>query len=150
MKRHLPIALALAALTATTQVNAASWIWKYTGDQVAAGGTFTTADQPDSNGRYAILSIAGQRNGIAIKALQPAGTAIPGNAPYKVDNLIVQSGNKRGNQLSKAGFGFALADGTYCNPFGDGGKSTEYLSSRPYKDRAGKETAVSFEARRAP
>lgn len=146
MKRYLPIALALAALTAAMQANAAAWTWKYKGDNVEASGTFTTADQPDANGRYEVLAITGQRNGVAIKRLQPSGTAIPGNAPYKVDNLIASSGN----QLSKAGFGFALVDGTYCNPFGDGRKSTEYLSSRPYKDGAGKETAVSFEARRAP
>ncbi len=50
----------------------------------------------------------------AITALQQTGTWIPGNEPYAVDNLILPG---PGPQLTKQGFGFALADGTYSNPF---------------------------------
>ncbi len=45
--------------------------------------------------------------------MQPAGTAIPGNEPYAVDDLVSVSGP----QLTGSGFGFSLADGTYSNPF---------------------------------
>ena len=52
-------------------------------------------------------------NGIAITGLQPAGTSIPGNDGYPVDGLV----RTEAPQLSLHGFGYALADGTYANPF---------------------------------
>ena len=52
-------------------------------------------------------------NGVAITGLQPAGTSIPGNDGYPVDGLI----KAEAPQLSLHGFGYALADGTYANPF---------------------------------
>ena len=45
--------------------------------------------------------------------LQPAGTSTPGNPGYPVDDRI----RADGPQLTKAGFGFALADGSYGNAF---------------------------------
>jgi hypothetical protein len=50
---------------------------------------------------------------VAIARLQPAGTSIPGNDGYPVDNLV----GTAAPQLSKGGFGYALADGTFASPF---------------------------------
>lgn len=90
------------------------WSWNYSGAGIIASGTVTTLDSPDAQGGYLITAITGTRNGETIVALQPAGTWIPGNEPYAVDNLVFAGS---GPQLTKAGFGFALADGTYSNPF---------------------------------
>src|SRR5215469_1470835 len=86
------------------------WSWNYSGTGITASGTFTTLDSPDARGGYLITAISGARNGQTITALQPTGTWIPGNEPYAVDNLVFAG---PGPQLTKAGFGFALADGTY-------------------------------------
>lgn len=90
------------------------WSWSYYGDNIAASGTFTTVDSPTAQGGYLITAVSGTRNGTAITGLQETGTWIPGNEPYPVDNLIFPG---PGSQLTKQGFGFALADGTYSNPF---------------------------------
>jgi hypothetical protein len=90
------------------------WSWSYSGDNITANGTFTTVDSPNPQGGYLITAISGTRNGQTITALQQAGTWIPGNEPYAVDNLLFPG---PGPQLTKQGFGFALADGTYTNPF---------------------------------
>ena len=45
--------------------------------------------------------------------LQPAGTAVPGNEPFAVDNLV----RTAAPQLTVHGFGFSLANGDYANPF---------------------------------
>jgi len=55
------------------------WNWSYTGAGIAATGTFTTDNAPDSGGYYEIKGITGSRNGVAIISLVPAGEAIPGN-----------------------------------------------------------------------
>jgi hypothetical protein len=88
------------------------WNWTYTGAGIAASGTFTTDDAPESRGYYHITGITGSRNGVAIISLEPAGKAIPGNAGFPVDNLITAGG-----LLTSHGFGFAIADGNYVNPF---------------------------------
>ena len=80
---------------------------------MAAAGTLTTDDQPDSGGFYRVIAIDGQRNGVAITQLQPAGMPIPGNEPYEVDNLI----RPTSPHLTKHGVGFALGDGSHSNPF---------------------------------
>jgi hypothetical protein len=80
---------------------------------------------------------------VAITGLQPAGTAIPGNEPYAVDNLV----NATPPQLTVHGFGFLLANGNYANPFYKGSTSYyEYLSVPPHVNGAGPETPVSFSA----
>lgn len=89
------------------------WSWRYTGAGISARGTLTTDDVADGSGYFQITGITGSRNGVRITRLQPAGTAIPGNAPYSVDNLVSSSGP----HLTDRGFGFALADGTFVNPF---------------------------------
>jgi hypothetical protein len=89
------------------------WTWQYTGAGIFASGTLTTNDVANAAGYFQIIAITGSRNGVAIVRLQPTGTAIPGNEPYAVDNLI----SPNGQQLTDNGFGFVLADGTFANPF---------------------------------
>jgi hypothetical protein len=89
------------------------WTWQYTGSGIFASGTLTTNDVANAAGYFQIIAITGSRNGVAIVRLQPTGTAIPGNEPYAVDNLISQNGQ----HLTDNGIGFALADGTFANPF---------------------------------
>jgi len=114
-KRILETGLLVAIATFTVPVSASTlWAWKYSGAGITASGTLTTVDSPDAQGGYLITAITGVRNGQTITALQPTGTWIPGNEPYAVDNLVFAGA---GPQLTKAGFGFALADGTYSNPF---------------------------------
>jgi hypothetical protein len=107
---------ALAAITLTTFSASASilWTWDYSTGGVTASGTFTTVDNPDMNGGYLITGISGSRNGEDITGLQPAGTAIPGNEPFAVDDLVFLG---PGPQLSGDGFGFSTADGNFANPF---------------------------------
>jgi len=136
------VAFATAALAPASQAQAATWSWDYNAAGIAAGGTFTTTDTPGSDGFYTITAITGFRNGVAIVGLEPAGSAIPGNDPYAVDNLVSISGP----QLSWNGFGYALADGSWANPFSDGSTTWEYLSVPPYPEGAGQEVAVAFSA----
>jgi len=112
------------------------WSWSYEASQPGAGsnnlkarGTLITDRDADGDGVYDVLGIQGQRNGVRITGLVPAGTAIPGNVdpvtgnPYNVDNRIqsARSGQpgqvSPQGQLSSHGIGFSLADGTYSNIF---------------------------------
>ena len=108
------LAAFLLSLVATAAPASTLWNWTYTAAEITASGTFTTADIPDSTGGYLITGITGIRNGSPIIGLQPTGTAIPGNEPFDVDNLVFL---QQGPQLTKAGFGFATADGNFANPF---------------------------------
>src|SRR3984957_488743 len=112
---RLRLALSLVSLAALVALpaEALEWRWSYQGDGVTASGTFTTKDAPDADGFYEITGIKGEANGVAITGLQPAGTSIPGNDGYPVDSLV----RTEAPQLSLHGFGYALADGTYANPF---------------------------------
>jgi hypothetical protein len=107
---------AFAAVTLTTFPAAASilWTWDYSAAGINASGTLTTVDAPDMSGGYLITGISGSRNGTDITGLQPAGTAIPGNEPFAVDDLVFLG---PGPQLTGNGFGFSLADGNFANPF---------------------------------
>jgi hypothetical protein len=89
------------------------WKWSYQGEGVAASGAFTTRDAPDADGFYEITGITGEANGVAITGLQPPGTSVPGNNGYPVDNLVRADVPR----LTVHGFGYALANGTYANPF---------------------------------
>ncbi len=111
MKRAcwLVAAVTLHALPA----QALEWRWSYSGEGVKASGAFTTKDKPDPDGFYEITAIKGEMNGVAITGLQKPETSIPGNEGYPVDNLV----RTETPQLSLHGFGYALADGTYANPF---------------------------------
>lgn len=119
--KNLPL-LSVAILSATSglifgnarSANAALlWNWNYSGLGINASGTFTTENTPDSDGFYLMTGITGTRNGQAIIGLQPTGTSIPGNEPFVVDNLI----RPGFPQLTKDGFGYQIADGSYVNPF---------------------------------
>ena len=106
--------MSVIALTSSPgPVIALTWNWSYSGDGISAAGTFTTADTPDSSGFYLITGIAGVRNGATIIGLQPAGTPIPGNEPFAVDNLV----RLESPQLTKNGFGYAIEGRTFSNPF---------------------------------
>jgi len=127
-------ALAIAA-SAFTLPGATLWDWAYTGLGISAHGTFTTADTPDANGAFLITSISGERNGVAISGLQPPGTAIPGNEPFAVDDLVLPGA---GPQLTVDGFGFSTADGDFANPFFADFMSPpgylEFFSTAPFTD----------------
>src|SRR5215831_9254353 len=118
------------------------WNWSYSGAGISASGTFTTNDAPDRAGFYQIVRIGGTDNGATITDLQPTGTAIPGNEPYAVDNLV----SAVEPRLTTHGFGFSLANGNYANPFYNGSSYYEYLSVPPYVNGAGPEKPVSFAA----
>ena len=103
----------VAAALIAYPAHALEWRWSYQGEGVTASGALTTKDAPNADGFYAITAIKGEMNGIVITGLQPAGTSIPGNDGYPVDGLI----KAEAPHLSLHGFGYALADGAYANPF---------------------------------
>jgi hypothetical protein len=111
LKFVLPLLIGAALVAQSAE--ALDWRWRYQGEGVTASGAFTTKDAPDADGFYEITAITGEANGVAIRGLQPAGTSIPGNDGYPVDNLV----RTAAPQLSKNGFGYALANETYANPF---------------------------------
>ena len=108
------VVVAASIFTASAVAGSTLWRWDYSGPGITASGTFTTDDTPDENGGFLITAITGMRNGSLITALQPAGTPIPGNEPFAVDDLVLLG---PGPQLTHNGFGFAIADGTFANPF---------------------------------
>ncbi|MEH1895846.1 PEP-CTERM sorting domain-containing protein [Nostoc sp.] len=93
--------------------SALNWNWNYSGTGIAANGTFTTNNTPNDLGFYLISGITGTRNGETITGLQPAGTPIPGNEPFNVDNLI----SLNTQQLTIDGFGYSTSGGNYSSPF---------------------------------
>ena len=107
------LSLLIGATILAQSAEALEWRWRYQGEGVVASGTFTTKDARNADGYYEITGMRGEANGVAITGLQPAGTSIPGNDGYPVDNLV----RTEAPQLSMHGFGYALADGTYANPF---------------------------------
>jgi hypothetical protein len=102
-----------AAMVAGDAEAAMRWRWKCAGPGFEAKGEFTTENKPGPDGFYSITGVTGEANGVPIVRVQPAKTAIPGNEGWPVDNLI----RKAKPQLSPGGFGFALADGSFANPF---------------------------------
>ena len=111
MKLAFTLAVGMALVADGSQ--AATWKWSYDGEGVAASGTFTVKDTPTGDGFYEITGIKGEANGVAITGLQPPGTSIPGNDGYPVDDLVRADAPR----LTMHGFGYALANGTYANPF---------------------------------
>lgn len=107
------IALLAAGLAVAAPARAELyWDFAYSGAGVSASGILITQDLVDGNGYYLVTGILGQRNGSTITGLQPAGTAIPLNDPFEVDNLVRADG-----RLSSHGLGFATASGEYANIF---------------------------------
>ncbi len=146
MMRLLPTAAAILLMHGRPAMASLLWHWSYSGAGVSASGTFTTNAAPDAVGFYRIVGITSSDNGVTITGLQPTGTAIPGNEPYAVDNLV-SAGKPR---LTGHGFGFSLANGDYANPFFSGSSYYEYLSVPPYAIGAGPERPVSFSAAIVP
>ncbi|MEH1953544.1 PEP-CTERM sorting domain-containing protein [Nostoc sp.] len=93
--------------------SALNWNWNYSGTGIEANGTFTTNDTPNNLGFYTISGITGTRNGETITGLQAAGTPIPGNEPFDVDNFI----SLDAQQLTGDGFGYSTSGGNYSSPF---------------------------------
>ncbi len=110
----LAAAWCAALLLASCGRETRQWSWSYTAPGINASGTLMTERTPNAERFYRIRSIRGTRNGEAITGLHPTGQAIPGNEPWALDNLISAT---PGRQLTTHGFGFALAGGSYANPF---------------------------------
>jgi hypothetical protein len=119
MKNFIILSTTIVAATSALffgtiqSAQALTWNWNYSGDGIDAKGTFITDDTPDNAGFYLITEITGQRNGETITGLQPAGTPIPGNEPFHIDNLI----RVNGSQLTGDGFGYSTASGNFSSPF---------------------------------
>ncbi len=103
------------------------WAWQYSatdGGSPVAKGRLWTSSRPTRDGFYRVKTIKGNRDGVKIASLLPAGTAIPGNIdtitgqPYLGDNLIrpQDSGSDR-PQLTIGGINFSLKDGSFSNLF---------------------------------
>ena len=140
------VKIAISAMTAliacaTPAFAQQHWCWRFAGTGVSAAGTFVTENDADADGSYRITAITGRANAATITTLQPAGTSIPGNAGYPVDNLI----RATAPHLTKHGFGFMAADGAYHNPF-HAGRTLDYISRPPYADGKGAEPTIEFEA----
>ena len=107
-----------------------------------------TKDAPDANGFYEITVITGEANGVAITGLQPPGTSIPGNDGYPVDNLV----RTEAPRLTMHGFGYALSNGTYANPFYGAhfAKPDYYAFFSDPANRSTSEPSVAFTATIAP
>ena len=140
----LALSLLIGAVLAARSAEALEWRWSYRGQGVAAAGTFTTGDRPNADGFYEITAIKGEANGVAVTGLQPPQTSIPGNDGYPVDNLI----RTEAPQLSAHGFGYALANGTYANPFyaAHFAKPGDYAFFSDPANRRTSEPAVTFTA----
>ena len=130
-----------------------SWSWNYAGSGITASGNFSTNDTPDALGFYLITGITGTHNGEKITGLQPAGTPIPGNEPFSVDNSI----GLNPQQLTGDGFGYSTSSGNYASPFFASFLPTpgylEVFSTPPFTPGAGNfgsedsELPISFSAR---
>ena len=112
MKLALSLVLGAALLSVSAHADIV-WRWSCTGAGFDASGTLTTKNAPDADGFYQIVAIRGEGGGVSITGLQPAGTSIPLNVGYPVDNLVREAAP----QLTIHGFAFSLADGRFANPF---------------------------------
>lgn len=115
-------ASSLAAAEAIRPAQALVWQWSFVRPAglphgpVRASGLLHTSDSPDAAGFFTILSVSGSRNGVAITALLPAGSSIPGNGGYFSDNLL-RPDPSGGGQLTTHGFNLSFADGSFSNLF---------------------------------
>ena len=141
----LALSLVISAALIAQSAEALEWRWSYQGEGVAASGAFTTKDTPNADGFYEITAIKGEANGVAITGLQPAGTSIPGNDGYPVDNFV----RTDAPQLTLHGFGYALANGTYATPFYGAhfAKPDYYAFFSDPASRKTSEPAVTFSAK---
>jgi hypothetical protein len=141
MEKMLAAILGTGIVASTPACAQVRWCWSFAAAGTSATGTFVTGNDADGEGFYRISGIAGIVNAATVTALQPAGTAIPGNAGFAVDNLI----RTTEPQLTKHGFGFALSDGTYHNPF-QAEQYRDYISRPPFTNGEGVEPTIQFKA----
>jgi hypothetical protein len=122
----LVLALGLLPACGSNASRTILWDWSYVGvgdEALIASGTLLTGAEADENGWYTIEGISGERAGVEITGLYPAGENIPGNVdretgvPYRGNNLIRAQTSLDEPQLDVHGLQFALADGTYSNVF---------------------------------
>jgi hypothetical protein len=144
----LTFLLAMSVALLASGAQAATWKWSYQGEGVAASGTFITKDALNAEGFFEITAITGEANGVAIAGLEPPGTSVPGNDGYPVDNLV----RTEAPQLTTHGFGYALANRTYANPFYGAhfAKPDYYAFFSDPANRRTSEPAVAFRATIAP
>ena len=115
-------ATSLAAAEAIRPAQALVWQWSFERPAglphgpVRASGLLHTSHSPDAAGFFTILAASGSRNGVAITALLPAGSSIPGNSGFYSDNLLSQDPSA-GGQLTTHGFNLSFADGSFSNLF---------------------------------
>jgi hypothetical protein len=134
--RLLAAIAALASPAVPTEPSAAlTWDWRYAYDgkaeqpewsgeplfpgPILASGTLTTSDEADGDGFYKILTIQGQRNGVAIAGLMPMGTSPPPydrDNKFPTDNLLRPPASGEA-QLARFGFGYRLQTGEYVTVF---------------------------------
>lgn len=148
--------LVLGLVSPWAAAGSLTWDWRFSllGSESSSpvlSGTFTTGDTPDADGFYEITALTGNRLGVEIVSLQATGTAIPDNALYPVDNRIRPA--DRGGQITKAGFGYGLANGWFENPFLATWELPDlvyyaFLTKPPFgtQDPQTEEPQVSFEA----
>ncbi len=132
------VALMVGSTPAFAQLR---WCWRFAASGVSAAGAITTGKDADAEGFYRIVGITGTVDSATVIAMQPAGTAIPGNTGFPVDNLIRSSAP----QLTERGFGFAASDGAYHNPFYLE-RYRDYIARPPYANGKGVEPTIEFRA----
>jgi hypothetical protein len=122
-RRRWPARFALllgaTALLQAGVARALVWQWRFEAPNtpphgaVLADGLLRTTDTPDGSGFFTILDASGQRNGVAITALMPTGSSIPGNAGFASDNLV----RAGAVPMTSHGFNVSYADGSFSNFF---------------------------------
>ena len=102
------------------------WRWSYQGEGLPASGTFTTKDAPNVDGFFEITGITGEANGVEIAGLQRTDSRILARGAFgrrsrRGASCDVLNGSAAlrtdAPRLTMQGFGYALASGTYANPF---------------------------------
>ncbi|MEB3332521.1 MAG: hypothetical protein VKI83_08525 [Synechococcaceae cyanobacterium] len=146
-RRLLGLALVLAAAFSPRPAQALIWQWGFSreadaaGAAVQAGGLLVSSDFPDAEGFHPITALSGSRNGVAIEALLPGGSAIPGNCLtatdcFLSDNRLRRDSGEGHGQLTSHGFGVRFVDGTYANVFHASflspARDLEYFSAPPF------------------
>lgn len=103
-KACLAAALTVAGLSSA---HAETWIWSYTGPDISASGTFTTAGNAST--AEPILTITGFRNGQAITGLVP----LDSDDNFIYDNLFTSSSPN----FTEGGFLYSIAGGLNTNVY---------------------------------
>jgi len=115
------------------------WCWRFEGEGVLAAGSLVTANTMDAGDFWSITAITGFANSAAVIALQPAGTSVPGNSGFPVDNLI----RATPPHSDDAWVWVVASDGAYHNPF-HMDQYRDYISRPPYADGKGAEPTIQF------